>query len=79
MIGCIATVQFNGKNEIIDLGHDGELAEARWFDVETLRKLMNNEDAGEEIMLPLPESIAFSLIKQCVAESEKNITKGGKL
>lgn len=79
MIGCIATVQFNGMNEIIDLGHDGEIAEAKWFDVETLRKLMDGEDIGEDIMLPLPESIAFSLIKQCVAECETTTVQGGKL
>ncbi|KAI3403036.2 NPY1 [Candida oxycetoniae] len=75
MIGCIGVVDFNGKNELIHLDHDNELLDARWFDTEFVRKLVysdevdSNDDFNPEgIMIPIPESIAFTLIKLCVDE-----------
>lgn len=63
MIGCIATVEFNGINEVIDLGHDGELSDAKWFDIETISRLAENEDVGLDMILPMSESISHSLIQ----------------
>lgn len=77
MIGCIATVDFNGVNEVISLEHDLELADARWFDVDFIRKLVyktGESDADfnpEKITLPMPESIAHLLIKLMVDRSDK--------
>lgn len=70
MIGCVAEVEFNGENEIVHLGHDKELSDARWFDAEFVKKLVygeESEDFNEEgILIPFPESIAYSLIKLVV-------------
>lgn len=41
MIGCLGVVKFNGKDELIDLGHDPELMDAQWFDTEEVRKAMD--------------------------------------
>lgn len=74
MIGCVATVDFNGVNEVIHLGHDRELADARWFDVSFVRKLVNGEldeeSNPENIILPNDISIAFSLIKHVLDKGE---------
>ncbi|KAI5956931.1 NPY1 [Candida jiufengensis] len=91
MIGCIGIVEFNGENEIINLNHDNELLDARWFDTSFVRKLVypsgivGSEENGieehnkddddfnpEGIMIPMSESIAFSLIKLCVDEEKNN-------
>lgn len=73
MIGCVATVDFNGENEVIHLGHDRELADARWFDMGFVRELLNDiEDNNPEgILLPTNVSIAYNLIKQ-VADKGQN-------
>ncbi|CAI5760728.1 unnamed protein product [Candida verbasci] len=77
MIGCLAEVEFNNKNEIIHLGHDNELSDARWFDVDFVRKLVYPNEAKdedwnpEEIIIPMPESIAFQLIKLAVDEAKE--------
>lgn len=78
MIGCIAEVDFNNENEIIDLGHDNELEDARWFDIEFVRKLVypdndnnNSESNPEGILIPMKESIAFSLIKLVVDQAKR--------
>ncbi|GEQ72223.1 hypothetical protein JCM33374_g5910 [Metschnikowia sp. JCM 33374] len=77
MIGCVATVDFNGINEVIHLGHDRELADARWFDIPFVRKLMNNTLAAaenpESILLPPDVSIAYSLIKHVVDKSDTKL------
>lgn len=74
MIGCVATVDFNGVNEVIHLGHDRELADAKWFDISYVRKLVNgelNEETNPEgIILPSDISIAFSLIKYVLDKSD---------
>lgn len=79
MIGCLAEVEFNNENEIIDLGHDNELADARWFDVEFIRKLVypdddnnNSETNTEGIFIPMAESIAHTLIKLVVDQAGKS-------
>lgn len=79
MIGCIAEVDFNNENEIIDLGHDNELDDARWFDVDFVRKLVypengeNNSNSNPEgIFIPMKESIAFSLIKLVIDQAQKS-------
>ncbi|EGW30455.1 uncharacterized protein SPAPADRAFT_63288 [Spathaspora passalidarum NRRL Y-27907] len=75
MIGCMGIVDFNGENEQIHLGHDNELSDARWFDIDFVRQLVypskdEDEDFNPEgIMLPMPESIAFQLIKLVVDEA----------
>lgn len=70
MIGCIGEVEFNGTNEVIHLGHDKELADAQWFDINYIRKLIYEPQADEEnpegILIPSPESIAYLLIKMVV-------------
>lgn len=71
MIGCLGVVDFNGVNEVIHLEHDRELADARWFDVDFVRHLIyeNGGDSTtnpEGILLPLPESIAYLLIRLVV-------------
>lgn len=80
MIGCMGIVDFNDKNEVIHLGHDNELLDARWFDVLFARKLVYPDEIEEEekdsfnpegILIPMSESIAFSLIKLCVDEARK--------
>lgn len=74
MIGCVATVDFNGVNEVIHLGHDRELADARWFDVSFVRKLVNGEldetSNPEGIILPSNISVAFSLIKYVLEKTD---------
>lgn len=77
MIGCVAEVEFNGKNEVIHLGHDKELSDARWFDIDFVRNLVyrdseeyEKEDFNPEgILIPFPESIAFSLINLVVNQA----------
>ena len=73
MIGCIATVEFNGENELIDLDHDGELIDAKWFDTLVVRKLVYPDEQllDVDMLLPMPELIAFSLIKLVVDEHLK--------
>jgi len=74
MIGCVATVDFNGVNEVIHLGHDRELADARWFDISFVRKLVNGEhdelSNPEGIILPNDISVAFTLIKHVLDKGE---------
>lgn len=72
MIGCVAEVDFNGVNENIHLGHDKELADARWFDMKFVRQLIYEKktvDNPEGIKLPNPESIAFLLIRMVVDQA----------
>ena len=82
MIGCRGIVEFNGKNEIIHLGHDNELEDARWFDTSFVRKLVYPDEVTadekdsfnpENIIIPMSESIAFLLIKLVVDEAKINI------
>ncbi|KAM9912930.1 hypothetical protein OXX69_002089 [Metschnikowia pulcherrima] len=74
MIGCVAIVDFNGLNENIHLGHDRELADARWFDIGLVRKLLTNSASKEEnpdgVFLPPDVSIAYSLIKYVTDRSD---------
>lgn len=77
MIGCIAIVDFNGENEAINLGHDRELADARWFDIPAVRDFLNdkpgNELSKEGLHLPSDVSIAHSLIKYVVHKAETKL------
>lgn len=74
MIGCVATVEFNGENEVIHLGHDRELADARWFDLSFVRKLAHGEDTEasnpEGLILPSNVSVAFTLIKHVLDRAD---------
>ncbi|KAK6203314.1 hydrolase [Scheffersomyces amazonensis] len=89
MIGCLAVVQFNGENEIIHLGHDKELEDAKWFDISFIRKLVYPEEAADEniedynpdmILIPMPESVAFQLIKMIIDQAaDKHKLKDNKL
>lgn len=75
MIGCVATVEFNGDNEVIHLGHDQELADARWFDASFVRKLLHgvedDETLAEGIVLPSDVSVAHALILEVVDAKAK--------
>lgn len=77
MIGCVATVDFNGENEVIHLGHDRELADARWFDLSFVRKLANGDHTEatnpEGIILPTEISVAFSLIKHVLDSADPKL------
>lgn len=70
MIGCIGEVEFNGTNELINLGHDRELADAQWFDIQYIRKLIYEPEKDDEnpdgILIPSPESISYLLIKMVI-------------
>lgn len=77
MIGCIATVDFNGVNEIISLDHDRELADARWFDIDQVRDFLHekpdNALSRDGILLPSRHSIAHALIRWVVEKSETKL------
>ncbi|WPK25865.1 hypothetical protein PUMCH_003199 [Australozyma saopauloensis] len=77
MIGCIATVDFNGENEVINLGHDRELADARWFDISDVRDHLNgntnNALDAEDIQLPSLVSIAHALIRWLVEKTDTKL------
>lgn len=77
MIGCIATVDFNGENEAIHLEHDQELADARWFDASFVQKLLDDvedeETLAEGILLPSDVSVAYALIKEAIEKQEAKL------
>jgi NAD+ diphosphatase len=76
MIGCMGVVDFDGVSENIHLGHDRELADARWFDTDLIRKWIYEDktvDNPEGIVLPNPESIAFLLIKMAVDQRQQKL------
>lgn len=77
MIGCIATVDFNGTNEVINLGHDRELADARWFDMSQVQDYIHNKTdnalTAEGIMLPSLVSVAYALIKWLVDKADTKL------
>lgn len=79
MIGCLGVVEFNGVNEVIHLGHDRELADARWFDVGFIKTLINGTNDQttnpEGLLLPSKESIAFLLIKMVVDQASEPSNK----
>ncbi|ABN66364.2 hydrolase [Scheffersomyces stipitis CBS 6054] len=87
MIGCLGVVEFNGVNENIHLGHDKELEDARWFDVDFIRKFVYpNEVADddnfneENILIPMEQSVAYHLIKMVIDQAhERKVQNGGKL
>ncbi|CCH44421.1 NADH pyrophosphatase [Wickerhamomyces ciferrii] len=66
MIGCVAFVEFNEVNENIDLGHDPELLDAKWLDIEQVRKLLNGEKG--DFSLPPDTAIAHTLISHVVKQ-----------
>lgn len=72
MIGCVAEVDFDGSNEKIHLDHDDELEDARWFDMDFVTKLVYGDESDfnpEGIIIPMPESVAFGLIKYVVDQA----------
>ncbi|ODQ82847.1 hypothetical protein BABINDRAFT_159345 [Babjeviella inositovora NRRL Y-12698] len=75
MIGCITVVEENGVNEMIHLGHDAELLDAKWFEVSEIKKMIESKGKYNPfgILLPKSQSIAFQLIKM-VAFNEVNLT-----
>lgn len=79
MIGCLAVVEFNDFNEVIHLGHDRELADARWFDVDFVKTLIYDTNDGttnpEGLLLPSKESIAFLLIKMVIDQTSEPSNK----
>ena len=58
MIGCLA------RAESVDVKVDpGELAEARWFEREEIRKVLAEPDASHDFGIPPPMAIAHHLIR----------------
>lgn len=51
MIGCIAQINFNGRDEMIDLNHDQELLDAQWFDTQDIKESIDQYETG--FLLPL--------------------------
>lgn len=70
MIGCIGIVNFNGENEIINLGNDPELRDAKWFDVEYIKTILAGN--ADDMVIPNETAIANHLIK---AVLNKNVSK----
>lgn len=66
MIGCIGYVEFNGKDEVIDLGHDPELRAAKWFDFDEIKELLENGGTSDDVVLPPKTAIARTLIEGVV-------------
>lgn len=73
MLGCIGQALPDG--ETIDLGHDPELEEARWFDLGHIRRIIEKAEGGakdgggqwvsdgeEVVRIPPPAAIAHQLI-----------------
>jgi NAD+ diphosphatase len=80
MIGCIAEVA-NGSEEAhaIDLGHDPELNDAKWFEFEPIRAALEaSKSRGFNLMtsdgfrVPPPQAIAHHLIAAIVNGNWKN-------
>ncbi|EJS43755.1 npy1p [Saccharomyces arboricola H-6] len=78
MIGCLGIVEFNCKNEVINLNHDDELLDAQWFDTTEIIRALDNYTDGirvpfrKDISLPGSTTIAFQLIKN-VCENYKKL------
>lgn len=73
MIGCVVYVDFNGINEVIDLGHDPELADAKWVDIQEVKRIL--EGGKADWFIPPATAIAHSLIKHCVDKYEAGETR----
>lgn len=67
MIGCIAIVEFNGENEVINLGHDPELLDAKWFDIAKVKSLLQGEK-DPNVFFPPATAIAHDLIDYCTKQ-----------
>ncbi|GMM54523.1 NAD(+) diphosphatase [Maudiozyma humilis] len=69
MIGCLATVHFDGSNESVSLNHDPELMDARWFDIKELCTAIDEHKEGffmpfaGEFYLPGAQAIAYDILK----------------
>lgn len=70
MIGCYGIVDFNGDNEIINLNHDDEIMDARWFDTKDISEAIDNysgkgfvDFSMDKITFPGSTAIAHHLIK----------------
>ncbi|KAK5780707.1 hypothetical protein RI543_001829 [Arxiozyma heterogenica] len=53
MIGCIAQINFNGHDEVIDLNHDQELLDAQWFDTQDIKESIDRYKTGFLLSLKL--------------------------
>lgn len=77
MIGCVATVKFNGENEIVNLNHDRELLDAQWFDTEDIYRSIQEYDTGfalslgNDLHIPGRIAVAFQLIEWICHEHAK--------
>lgn len=54
MIGCIGIAEFNDHDEKIDLGNDPELRDARWFDFDDIKQVLERQiqNADDQKYLP---------------------------
>lgn len=68
MIGCVGVVDWNGKNELINLSHDEELLDAQWFDTTEIARYMDSYQGDglvefkDGIKFPGNTAIAHQLI-----------------
>lgn len=70
MIGCIGYIKENGVNEVINLGHDPELDDAKWFNISDIKdKILTNSKSDWE--LPTSKSISFDLIDYVVKKYDE--------
>ena len=68
MIGCVS----RAKTEMIEICTE-ELEDAKWFDIEDVRKGINNESSV--LAIPPPETIAHQLIKSWLSKNNSRQSK----
>jgi NAD+ diphosphatase len=69
MIGCVVCVDLNGSNEVINLGHDPELHDAKWVDITEIKEMLGG--AKRDWFLPPSNAIAHDLIKYVADQYDK--------
>lgn len=70
MVGCYGIVEFNGENEKINLNHDDEIMDAKWFDTKDVSAAIDNYKGEglvhlpvDDIFIPGSTAIAYHLIR----------------
>lgn len=83
MFGCITKIHFNGKNELINLYHDPELADARWVNTIDLVNAFKKSETttktdfpliflNDEIAIPGDTTIACHIMNTIAHRYEKS-------
>lgn len=80
MVGCVGIVDFNYRNEIIDLNNDKELQDAQWFDTKELAAAIeNNKESGffvnftDDLKIPNKSTVAYQLIDHVCKQYKANL------